>query len=668
MGLLDRLLGKRLTPATSNVFSFLLGNSAPDMKVSDYLAAYSGWVYACVNAIAEEVGSMELTLQKRGRDGWTDVDDHLALGPLQAVNPFMSSSELLLATQAFLELSGDAFWWMPQGTIVKKPLEIWLLDPARTHVVRHPTRFIGGYVYKNEKGEDIPLAPDEVLHFKRFNPRNRYRGLGTVQAAALSIDIDTYAAKWNRNFFFNSAMPSAVLEAEGTLTQQQYDRIKTNWHDRYGGVDNAHKLAITEGGLKYKPISLSQRDMDFLETRRYSRDEIMGIFRVPKSVLGITEDVNRANAEATDYVFSKRVIKPRMGFLADRLTEFYLPLFGLDARLWRFSFTDPVPQNTELDLRRRDTGLRNGSMTINEAREEEGRDPVEGGDTILIPAGMQTLEQTITPPAPVEVEEEPEDETPPAKAVNKSAGDDPTAHRVRFITTQIRKRRKDYEAIFRQMQERLQDRLAPKKGRRPKALKEFEETQRTNELVRFLFADWDDWIGVLLEPTRDTLEASLTEAGKQAIASLDLTIDFDLLNPNVLDWLNTNALRHARSVSDTVREEITLRIMQGVEQGQGAEEIATSIGAFFDGQSQWRALRIARSETISGYAEGTLAGYRQSGIVRTKRWLTAGDSRVDPECLLNEEQGAIPLESPFASGHRAPVTHPNCRCVLTTGE
>ncbi len=158
MGLLDRLLGKRLTPATSNVFSFLLGNTAPDMKVSDYLAAYSGWVYACVNAIAEEVGSMELKLQRRTRDGWSDVEDHLALGPLRSVNPFMSSSELLLATQAFLELSGDAFWFMPYGKLVKKPLEIWLLDPARTHVVRHPTRFIGGYAPGQHFGGHIVAA------------------------------------------------------------------------------------------------------------------------------------------------------------------------------------------------------------------------------------------------------------------------------------------------------------------------------------------------------------------------------------------------------------------------------------------------------------------------------------------------------------------------------
>ena len=82
------------------------------------------------------------------------------------------------------------------------------------------------------------------------------------------------------------------------------------------------------------------------------------------------------------------------------------------------------------------------------------------------------------------------------------------------------------------------------------------------------------------------------------------------------------------------------------------------------GNAPKRALMIARSEVISGYAEGSLAGYRQSPVVKQKQWLTAGDERVDPECELNAQQGAIAIETPFASGHLAPIVHPNCRCVL----
>lgn len=673
MGLFSRLFPKTNQKAVNgNPFSFLLGHTAPDMKTTDYLDAYSGWVYACTNAITEEVGVMDLKLQRKGRDGWTDVDDHIALGPLHSVNPFMSSDELKLATQAYLELSGDAFWWMPYGRAVRKPLEIWLLDPARTTVVRHQTKFIGGYVYKNEKGQDIPLPVEEVLHFKRFNPRNRYRGIGTVQAAALSIDIDTYAAKWNRNFFFNSAMPSAVLEAEGTITQEQYDRIRANWMARYQGVDNAHKLAITEGGLKYKPISLSQKDRDFLETRRYSRDEIMGIFRVPKSVLGITEDVNRANAEATDYVFAKRVTAPRMRFLATTLTEFYLPMFGLASSEYRLIHSDPVPQNVESSLRAKEVALNTGYKTRNEIREEDGLTPQPDGDVLLVPGTLKPIDLVLNPPEPPMTPGATPadgDKTPPKKTLAKDAAANQVAGRIAFVIRQIKQRTAQYKRILADQREQLVTRLAGAEGQKAfVVVKEDTSPERADELVRFLFEDWNDWIGILLHLTRDALEASYAEAGKQAITQLDIDLTFDLEHARAISWLETNALNHATAIADTIRDEVKRLIVQGVKDGLGADDIAESIGAFFDAQSQWRALRIARTEVIAGYAEGSLEGYRQSGIVKTKRWITAGDARVEVECQLNEEQGPIPLDLPFASGHLAPVVHQNCRCVLASGD
>lgn len=111
------------------------------MKGNEYLAAYKGWVYACVNAIAEEVATLDLKLQRLNSSGWVDIDNHLALTTLHDVNPFMSSSDLLLHTQAFLELEGNAFWYLPRGKATNKPAEIWLLDPTRTLVVKSASNF-----------------------------------------------------------------------------------------------------------------------------------------------------------------------------------------------------------------------------------------------------------------------------------------------------------------------------------------------------------------------------------------------------------------------------------------------------------------------------------------------------------------------------------------------
>lgn len=638
MGVLDRLFKKQ---ANSALFSFLWGTSAPDMKGVDYLKAYKGWVYTCVNAIAEEVANVELHLIRKAKRGDTEIDNHIALNLLNDVNPFMSSGELILSTQAFLELDGNSFWYLPKGNVTKKPAEIWLLDPTRTLVVKSQQNVVGGYVYRNEKGQNVPLDPSEVIHFKRFNPLNRFRGIGTVQAAALAIDIDTYSAQWNRNFFYNSAIPSGALEMDGTLTQEQYDRLKARWASQYQGVDNAHRFAILEGGLKYKPITMTQKEMDFLEQRRFSRDEILGIFRVPKTALLITEDVNRANAEATDYVFAKRVIKPRMQFVVDRLNEFYLPLFGETSQDILFTFADPVPQNVELDLKRKETGLRAGYYTINEVREEEGKEPVQGGDVIYQPISMMPIGPT----------KEPSSNTPKTLHIAKSLAE----KRVRFITIEIRKRKDEFYKI-----------LLDQKAFVLKRIKSFKSIKKDKkeDLLRLLFEGWDDWIGILLNPTDDALRTSLNYAGKQAVAQVGVAITFDLLNDRVVSWLRENALQHATSVIGSVKDEIAQRVVSGVEQGLGAQDIADAISEFFDDQSEWRALRIARTEVISGYAQGSIEGYKQSGIVTGKEWLTAQDDRVDEECAMNESDGIISLDASFSSGDDAPPVHPNCRCVL----
>ncbi len=599
MRFLDKIFKKQVNPG---IFSFLFGLSPPEMKEIDYLKAYKGWVYSCVNAIAEEVATLKLHLMRKTSNGIQEIDNHIAINLLHDVNSFMSSSELFLATQAHLELNGNALWYLPKGKIIQKPAEIWILDPSRFRVVKNQQTFVSGYVYQNERGESVPLEITEVIHFKRFNPLNRYRGMGTVQAAALAIDIDTYSSQWNRSFFYNSAIPSGVIETEKTLTDEQFNRIKSRWESQYRGVENAHKFAVLEDGLKYKLTSLTQKEMDFLEQRRFSRDEILGIFRVPKTVLGIVEDVNRANAEASEYVFARRVVKPRMQFIVDRLNEFYIPLFALDQKEYFFTFDDPVPQNVELVLKRKQTGLAGMAWyTPNEVRKEEGKPPVSNGNQIYIPVNLMPM-GAVEEPKQLQI---------------------PTGIEI--------------------------------KGK--------EKKDEGNDLVRFLFEGWDSWVGVLYEPTGDALRTSLTYAGKEVIARIGIETPFDLTNPRVLDWLSSHALEHARSVTGSIKEEVALRVMEGVEQGLSIDNMADSIGEFFDKEAEWRAVRIARTEVISGYAEGTLEGMRQADI-KLKKWLTAGDDRVDPDCEMNERDGAIDINSSFSSGNTAPPVHPNCRCIL----
>src|SRR5579885_64622 len=221
--------------STNNgVFGFVAPTSMPAMNEREFLKAYRGWVYACTDKIANRMADIELLFQKKNKDGdWETVNEgHQAMQLLYDVNDFMSFGELMYNYSAFQDLDGNTFWYLPrsvndnQNNPKKPPLEIWPLDPSRMRVVKSEANFIAGYVYTNESGIDIPFDIPYILHFKRFNSKNMYRGMGTVEAAAIAIDTDTASAEWQRNFFSNAAMPAALLSAQGTLNQDQYKRIK----------------------------------------------------------------------------------------------------------------------------------------------------------------------------------------------------------------------------------------------------------------------------------------------------------------------------------------------------------------------------------------------------------------------------------------------------------
>src|SRR5919199_3077777 len=240
MAFLDRVKSflpqKQLNTA---MFQFFNPAAMPKMTERDYLRAYRGWVYAATNAIAERLTDIDLTLQTKTGKGWENIEEHDALDLVHKVNQHMSYYELTFGTFAFQELTGNMFWNMVKnkgGNLT----EIWPLDPTRTWVVKDSEDYIGGYVFQNEKGDKIPFGTDEIIHFKRFNPKDPFRGMGTVEAAALPIDIDTYATEWQRNFFGNSAQPAGILTTDNTIEQEQHNVIKAAWDARPQGVANAH--------------------------------------------------------------------------------------------------------------------------------------------------------------------------------------------------------------------------------------------------------------------------------------------------------------------------------------------------------------------------------------------------------------------------------------------
>jgi HK97 family phage portal protein len=333
------------------------------------------WLFAVVNRIAQAVAASEWRLYRVGPNRQRSrITQHPLLALLTAVNPFYTREELLECSQQHLELVGEA-WWVILRNGAGQPVELWPIRPDRMAPVPHPQQFIAGYVYSIGQ-ERIPLAKEDVVFIRMSNPLDAYRGAGPVQSLLSDLGSEASAAQWTRNFFKNSAEPGGIIEYDQELSDPEFERLVSRWQAQHRGVANAHRVAIVERG-HWIDRKYSFRDMMFPDLRKLNRDIILGAFGMPASLLGITESVNRANAEAGEVMFSKWVIRPRLQRIRAAINERLCPLFGPDLE---FDFLDPTPANRELALAEADRGYRAGLVTRNEARRRLNEPAVPGGD------------------------------------------------------------------------------------------------------------------------------------------------------------------------------------------------------------------------------------------------------------------------------------------------
>ena len=296
MGVFDKLFGA-LRVKKFGGYHEQITQIPPIMTTDQYVKAYGeiGWLYACCTKRAEGVASANMHLYRLdSQSDRVELFDHPLVRLLIKPNPHMTGYKLDMLTQLYLDLAGESFWVVERDRR-GQPMEIWAVNPAYMWVYPDRENFIKGWAYRCG-GDNIPIDPADVIHFYYPDPSNPYRGIGPAQAAGVDLQSSKYAKEWNRRFFFNSARPDAVIEFDRTLDEDEYKTIVDHWRKSHGGTNNAHKIGMLEIG-KYKQISTTPKDMDFASLQTGTRDSILSIFGVPKSILGITEDVNRAASE-----------------------------------------------------------------------------------------------------------------------------------------------------------------------------------------------------------------------------------------------------------------------------------------------------------------------------------------------------------------------------------
>jgi HK97 family phage portal protein len=342
----------------------------------------TSWLFAVVDRIAASTAAVPWALYRRmPNNDVAIVPKHPLVDLWQSVNPFYTRHEFIETSVQHFELTGE-IWWLIVRNAGGMPLELWPIRPDRIRPVPHVSEFIAGYIYSIGSMQ-IPLQREDVIFIRRPSPIDPYRGIGTVQSLFLDLGAEHMAAQWTKNFFGNGAMPGGILQFDEGMSDAEFERLVSRWSQQHQGVANAHRVAVLERG-KWVDRKFSQRDMQMAELRKLNRDTILGAFGIPASVMGVTESVNRANAEAGDVMFGRWILTPLLERIKQSVNERLVS--RVDNSLF-LDFEDPTPENRELHLRMADTGFKAGFLTRNESRALLGYgEALEGGDAFMAPA------------------------------------------------------------------------------------------------------------------------------------------------------------------------------------------------------------------------------------------------------------------------------------------
>lgn len=346
--------------------------------------------YRAVKLVSQNAAAIPFAVYSGRGAARRRLEDHALVTLLAQPNPQQGTSEFFEAAYAYYLIAGNSYI-EAVGPDSAPPRELWTLRPDRMRVLPGISGMPAGYRYTvGGKSADYACDPltgqGGVLHLKSFHPLDDWYGMSPLEAAAFSVDQHNDAAKWNASLLQSSGRPSGALvfkpahpEASDVLTDEQRDALKREIEDYYTGPQHAGKPLVLEGGLDWREMSMSPKDMDWLAGKDVSAREIALAFHVPPQLIGIPGSLSFANFEQARLALYDDAVLPLAQHVRDELNNWLCPRFGAD-----ISIDLDLDRVEALAPRREKTWERVNAasfMTVNEKRAALGMAPlISGGD------------------------------------------------------------------------------------------------------------------------------------------------------------------------------------------------------------------------------------------------------------------------------------------------
>ena len=390
---------KPVDKAADAGYSFLFGRTTSGKPVNERTAMQTTAVYACVRILAEAVASLPLHVYEYQDDGGKKlVHDH----PLYYLlhdepNPEMTSFVFRETLMSHLLIWGNAYAQVIRDG-AGRVLGLYPLLPDKMEVQRDDRGNIY-YVYSRNSDENpmfkeygnIKLKAEDVLHIPGLG-FDGLIGYSPIAMAKNAVGMTLAYEEYGASFFANGANPGGVLEHPGVLKDPS--KVRESWNSVYRGVNNAHKIAVLEEGMKYQQIGIPPEEAQFLETRKFQINEIARLYRIPPHMVGDLDKSSFSNIEQQSLEFVKYTLDPWVIRWEQSLQRSLL-LPGEKGKYFiKLNVDGLLRGDYQSRMNGYAVGRQNGWFSANDIREMENMNPIpdeEGGNLYLINGAMTKL-------------------------------------------------------------------------------------------------------------------------------------------------------------------------------------------------------------------------------------------------------------------------------------
>lgn len=319
-------------------------------------------VFSCVRVISDSIAMLPVDAYRKRGDHQENIPNP---GWLEDPNVDTDRAGFLSQTLVSLLLRGNAYWLVTRNRL-GQVLELWPLHPDWITVER--ARTIGPKTYKM-LGQ--PFA-GEIVHVPGLMFPGALQGVDPITAAREAIGLGLAAQTYGAKFFAQGATPSGVIETPGVVTMDQARELAQQWRAAHGGLNKANLPAVLTGGARYNPISITPDQAQFLETRRYTDEQIYKLFGLTHPFSPVTgPTITYANVEQLGTDVTRFTLMPWLVRLEHAFTKL-LPRpqyakFNVDA----FLRSDLKTRYESYKI-----GIETGFLEVDEARAWENLDPM----------------------------------------------------------------------------------------------------------------------------------------------------------------------------------------------------------------------------------------------------------------------------------------------------